>query len=36
MLAPLGYFDTFLKKDVAWLFAERLLYVDSLEERPLS
>jgi len=28
--------DTFAKMDGAWLFAERLLYVDWLEERPLS
>jgi hypothetical protein len=36
MLAALRYLDTFVKMDVAWLFAERLLYVDWLEERPLS
>jgi hypothetical protein len=36
MLASLRYLDTFAKKDGAWLFAERLLYVDWLEERPLS
>jgi hypothetical protein len=28
MLASLRYFDTFVKVDGAWLFAERLLYVD--------
>jgi len=36
MLASLRYLDTFMKMDGAWLFAERLLYVDWLEERPLS
>jgi SnoaL-like protein len=36
MLAALRYLDTFVKMDGAWLFAERLLYVDWLEERPLS
>ena len=36
MLASLRYLDTFVKMDGAWLFAERLLYVDWLEERPLS
>jgi ketosteroid isomerase-like protein len=36
MVASLRYLDTFVKKDGAWLFAERLLYVDWLEERPLS
>lgn len=36
MLASLRYLDTFAKTDGAWLFAERLLYVDWLEERPLS
>ena len=36
MLASLRYVDTFVKMDGAWLFAERLLYVDWLEERPLS
>jgi hypothetical protein len=36
MVASLRYLDTFVKKDAAWLFAERLLYVDWLEERPLS
>jgi hypothetical protein len=30
------YLDTFVKIDGAWLFAERLLYVDWLEERALS
>jgi len=36
MLASLRYFDTFVKMDGVWLFAERLLYVDWLEERGLS
>src|SRR5580698_5228605 len=35
MLASLRYLDTFVKMDGAWLFAERLLYVDWLEERAL-
>jgi ketosteroid isomerase-like protein len=33
MVASLRYLDTFVKMDGAWLFAERLLYVDWLEER---
>ena len=36
MLASLRYLDTFAKTDGVWLFAERLLYVDWLEERNLS
>ena len=36
MIASLRYLDTFAKIDGAWLFAERLLYVDWLEERALS
>src|SRR6201984_2937623 len=28
MLASLRYYDTFVKRDGSWLFAERLLYVD--------
>ena len=36
MLASLRYLDTFVKLDGAWLFAERLLYVDWLEDRALS
>jgi ketosteroid isomerase-like protein len=36
MIASLRYLGTFAKIDGAWLFAERLLYVDWLEERPLS
>src|SRR5580658_8059571 len=36
MVASLRYLDTFVKIDSPWLFAERLLYVDWLEERALS
>jgi len=36
MVASLRYLDTFVKIDGTWLFAERLLYVDWLEERALS
>ena len=36
MIATLRYHDTFAKVDGAWLFAERLLYVDWIEERTLS
>jgi hypothetical protein len=36
MVAYLRYYDTFVRMDGSWLFAERLLYVDWLEERPLS
>jgi len=36
MLASLRYLDTFAKTDSAWLFAERRLYVDWIEERALS
>jgi len=36
MLASLRYLDTFAKMEGAWLFAERRLYVDWLEERALS
>src|ERR1700720_194572 len=36
MIASLRYLDTFLKIDGAWLFAERRLYVDWIEERALS
>jgi hypothetical protein len=35
MLASLRYLDTFVKMDGVWLFAERRLYVDWLEERAL-
>jgi hypothetical protein len=33
MIAALRYADTFVKKDGGWLFSERRLYVDWLEER---
>jgi hypothetical protein len=36
MIASLRYLDTFVKVGEAWLFAERLLYVDWLEERGLA
>jgi SnoaL-like domain len=36
MIASLRYLDTFVKIDGTWLFAERLLYVDWLEQRALS
>src|SRR5246127_4738568 len=36
MVAYLRYLDTFVKIDGAWLFSERLLYVDWLEERGIS
>jgi len=36
MVAYLRYLDTFVKIDGMWLFAERQLYVDWLEERGLS
>jgi len=36
MIASLRYLDTFAKIDGSWLFAERRLYVDWLEERALS
>jgi ketosteroid isomerase-like protein len=35
MVAALRYSDIFVKKDGTWLFAERRLYVDWLEERTL-
>ena len=35
MLASLRYLDTFVKMHGAWLFAERMLYVDWMEERAL-
>jgi hypothetical protein len=34
MVASLRYNDTFVKINGAWLFAERLLYVDWIDERP--
>jgi len=36
MVASLRYLDTLARADGAWLFAERLLFVDWLEERALS
>ena len=36
MIASLRYNDTFVKTDGAWLFSERLLYVDWVDERALS
>jgi len=36
MIAALRYYDTFVKMDGTWLFAERLLYVDWIEERVLA
>jgi hypothetical protein len=36
MVASLRYHDIYVKIAGAWLFAERLLYVDWLEERALS
>ena len=36
ILASLRYLDTFVKVNGAWLFVERQLYVDWLEERTLS
>jgi len=36
MIAALRYSDIFVKIDGAWLFAERRLYVDWIELRPLS
>jgi len=36
LIAALRYADTFVKKDGNWLFAERKLYVDWMEERALS
>ena len=35
MVAALRYNDTFVKSDGEWLFAERRLYVDWLENRAL-
>jgi hypothetical protein len=36
MLASLRYLDTFVRLDGDWLFAERKLYVDWLEDRAMS
>jgi hypothetical protein len=36
MIAALRHYDSFVKVDGAWLFAERLPYVDWIEERAIS
>ena len=36
MVASLRYLDTFVKTEGAWLFSERLLYVDWVDERALA
>ena len=36
MIASLRYLDAFVKTKGAWLFSERRLYVDWVDERPLS
>jgi SnoaL-like domain len=36
MVASLRYNDTFVKMDGGWLFAERVLYVDWVDERALA
>ena len=36
MLASLRYIDAFVKLDGIWLFSERILYVDWMEERSLA
>jgi len=36
MIAALRYYDTFVKVDGTWFFAERQLYVDWIEGRALS
>jgi hypothetical protein len=36
MIAALRYMDAFVETDGEWLFAERKLYVDWLEQRELS
>ena len=36
MVASLRYHDTFAKVDDVWFFAERLLYVDWIDQRSLS
>jgi len=35
MIAALRYYDTFVRTDGAWLFSERRLFVDWIEERAL-
>ncbi len=36
MIAALRYYDTFVKMDGTWLFAERLRYIDWIEQRVVS
>ena len=36
MIAALRYADTYVKRDGVWLYAERRLYVDWIEQRALS
>jgi ketosteroid isomerase-like protein len=36
MIASLRYLDTFVKMEGGWRFAERLLYVDWIDERAMS
>ena len=36
MIAALRYYDTFVKTEGSWLFAERKLYVDWIEQREVS
>ena len=36
MVASLRYLDAFVKTEGAWLFSERRLYVDWVDDRPLS
>jgi hypothetical protein len=36
MVASLRYLDTLMRMDGAWLFAERRLYVDWIDERSLA
>jgi hypothetical protein len=36
MIAALRYYDTFVKTDGTWLFTERKLYVDWIEQRELA
>ncbi len=36
MVAALRYYDTYVKATGVWLFAERLLYVDWIEERAIA
>ena len=36
MVASLRYLDTFAKVDNVWLFSERLMFVDWIDQRPLA